>query len=185
MRLINTPVSYGLVSIILHWSIAILMIGMIPFGWYLTQINYYHPYYHTLFSLHKSFGLLTFFLAVVNVIWYFCTTTPTLPEGTHNSEKIAAHGAHYVLLFMTIVIPLTGYFISTSEGDAVRFFGLFGVPALSAQGHEYQGISGTAHAWFGYGTAALIALHAAAALKHEFINRDGILRRMLGLKPKS
>lgn len=184
MPLKNTQSSYGLLTIVLHWSIALLIIGMIPFGWYLTQITYYHPYYHTLFSLHKSLGLLTFFLAILNVAWYVFNPSPKLPLDTKTWEKWAAHSAHFVLLVMMIVIPITGYYISTADGDAVGFFGLFQVPALNAQGHEYQDVAGIAHAWLGYGTAALVALHAAAALKHEFINKDGILRRMLGLRTK-
>lgn len=184
MTIKNTKTAYGWVTILLHWTLAVLILGLIPMGWYITTIDYYHPYYHQLFALHKSFGILTLALAIFNIIWFLFNQLPILPAHMRPIEKLAAHSMHYVLLFMMICIPMTGYFISTSEGEGIVFFGLFQLPALLKNGHGYADLFGQLHAWLGYGMLALVAMHAGAALKHEFINKDGLLRRMFGGKAR-
>src|SRR5437868_12142887 len=183
-KLINTPTTYGIITILLHWMLAILIIFMIGLGWYITTINYYHPYYHKLFTLHKSLGILTFLIALVNVIWFIANTKPDLPSNMSKWEIFAANSAHILLLFLTLLIPITGYFISTAEGASIQVFDWFEVPALFKQGHGYENLAGKVHAWLGYGTAGLVGIHALAALKHEFLNKDGTLRRMLGIRVK-
>lgn len=184
MLLKNTREYYGFIGILLHWSIALLMIGLIGLGWYLTTINYYHPYYHLLFLIHKSFGMITLILAVFNLLWYIFNPKPKLPSGLRPIEKIAAHLMHNLLFLLTIVMPITGYFLSTSKGDGISIFNWFTVPALYEGGHPWAKLFGELHFWIGYTTATLIIFHALAAFKHEFINKDGLLRRMLGIKTK-
>jgi cytochrome b561 len=77
-----------------------------------------------------------------------------------------------------LLIPATGYIISTSAGDGISMFGWFEVPALLPAGETVRDIAIELHYWLAYGTAALVVIHAAAAVKHQFIDRDGTLRRM-------
>ena len=181
MQLKNTTDSYGGITISLHWIIAILMIGLIILGWYLTTISYYHTYYHTLFLTHKSLGMITLILAVFNLTWYIVNPKPKLPNTISRLEKIAAHTMHDILFLLTIALPITGYFMSTAKGTGITIFNWFTVPPFSKTGHQWGEFAGSMHFWLGYSTAILVVLHALAALKHEFINKDGILRRMLGL----
>lgn len=175
----NTSQRYGIITIALHWSIALLIISLIGLGWYITTITYYHPYYHQLFTLHKSLGLLAFALAFMNTLWYLLSVKPSYPPTIKPFEIFAAKCAHLLLLAFMLSVPVSGYFISTATGDGVSFFDWFTVPGKS---HRYAQQAGLAHAWLAYGMAAIICIHILAALKHEFIHKDGILRRMLGLK---
>lgn len=179
MSLKNTTKNYGIMTKILHWLIAILILTLISLGWYITTINYYHPYYPQLFRLHKSLGIITFFFAVINLIWYFTNISPALPPQMKTWEIVAAKSTHLILLLLTILMPISGYFISTAAGEGIQVFNLFQIPALFAHGHPYENLAGKVHYWLGYSMAGLVAIHALAALKHEFWNKDNTLKRML------
>jgi len=180
MLIKNTSERYGAVAIILHWIIAVLIIGLILLGWYMTTIDYYHKWYHTCFFLHKAFGILVIKLVVVDIFWLAINKTPNLPTHMKAYEVIAAKITHVLLIMMMILMPITGYFISTAAGDGIDFFNLYTFPNLLAGSHEYGEIAGKLHEYLGYFTAGLIVLHVLAALKHQFINKDNLLRRMLG-----
>lgn len=183
LKIKNTSEAYGLVSIMTHWLLALLMIFMLGLGWYITTINYYHPNYHFLFDLHRSLGVITFVVAFFHLVWFI---TNKLPRHDHLNqfEQYASKIMHWCLIIMTLLIPMSGYLLSTSAGDAVSVFGLFTIPALWQQGHPYEELTGKIHAILGYTTMGLVGLHVAAALKHAIINHDGILGRMLGRTPK-
>ncbi|KTC84848.1 cytochrome b [Legionella brunensis] len=76
-------------------------------------------------------------------------------------------------------LPITGWLITSAAGLSASFFGLFTLPSLIIPNEELRAIFEEIHEWLAYGLIALLALHTAAALKHHFINRDDILRRMI------
>ena len=80
---------------------------------------------------------------------------------------------------MMVLIPLTGYLVSTSEGEGIDLWGWFTVPAVVVAGEGLRDLAIETHYWCAYGTLAIAAVHAAAAVKHQFLDRDGTLRRML------
>jgi cytochrome b561 len=93
-------------------------------------------------------------------------------------ERLAARSTHVVFLLMIVLIPSTGYLISTSAGDSIMIFEWFEVPALFAISTDTRDWAISIHYWLAYGVALLVLLHAAA-IKHQFADRDGALRRML------
>jgi cytochrome b561 len=94
-------------------------------------------------------------------------------------EKLAARSAHLLFYGFMIVMPLTGWLMSSAAGLQVSFFGLFLLPNLIGPDPSVMHLLKEVHQWLGYSLIALIGLHSAAALKHHFINKDDVLRRMV------
>jgi len=107
------------------------------------------------------------------------STPPPLGDTLTSLERVGARSVHRMLLALMFIIPITGYLITTSDGKPVDMFGLFEIPALLSVTEMVRDNSIFLHYWLAYGTIALVGLHAGAALKHQFINRDGTLRRMI------
>ena len=176
----STTDRYGAISRSLHWSIAVLMVALFALGWYMTEISYYDPWYKRAFDWHKAVGMLMFGLAAMRLIWSRLDRGPALLPETSALERFAIHSSHFLLYAMTLLIPISGYFISTAEGSGIDVFGWFEVPALLPASKGREELAGTLHYYQAYGTAYLVGLQALAALKHQFQNRDGTLSRMLG-----
>lgn len=173
----NTEHNYGLISISLHWLVALTVIGLFALGLWMVELGYYDPWYRRGPDLHKSIGILLFTVMIIRMIWRISNERP-LTEGRPLEKKLAhtVHGLLYLLLF---TLMLSGYLISTADGRAIDVFNLFSVPALFSGYENQEDIAGLVHQILAYSLIALVALHALAALKHHFIDRDQTLRRML------
>lgn len=184
MQLKNTQNQYGLVAVLLHWLVALTVIGLAILGLWMVELTYYSPYYRVAPFWHKSIGLALFGVLVFRVLWRLFNVRPAhLP--THKRWEVrlasAVHGLLYLLLF---VIVVSGYLISTAKGQGISFFDWFEVPALVSGLPQQEDNAGVVHFWAAMSVLALVALHALAALKHHVIDRDDTLRRMLGMKPR-
>lgn len=175
----NTTVKYGLVSKLLHWIIAWLIIGLIGLGWWMVGLNYYDKWYYQGLELHRVIGIIAFFMATLFLLWKIISPSPALQTSLGVYEKRTAHTVHLILLVGMFVMPVTGYVISISSGSGFTFFNLFYVPALIPISESIRDLAITLHYYFAYGAAAIVVLHAAAALKHQFIDKKGTLKRML------
>lgn len=180
----NTANDYGLIAQGLHWSVAMLILGLIGMGWWMVDLDYYDAWYHQAPALHKALGLVALALAATRVIWAISDRPPRLVAALHAWERLGATLAHHSLYVLTLVVPVTGYLISTARGEAIDIFGWMEVPALLPAAAGREEWAGMVHAWLAYATLALVTLHAVAAIKHQFIDRNGTLRRMAGI-PKS
>lgn len=165
---------HGRFSACLHWAIAALFFGLVALGAWMTELGYYHPYYHTALLWHRTLGLALFVLAAAKVI---CARRVDR-AGLRRWEWIAARIVHCLLFALLFAVPVSGYVVSTSAGNAAELAGGFSVPALFAVSDSLREFAILLHYWAGYGGAALALLHAAAALKHHFIDKNDILRRM-------
>ena len=179
MLIKNTLSRFGLFSKLLHWSIAILIIGLIWLGWYMVDLTYYDKWYNDSLHYHKSLGMLALALALVKIGWQWHTPAPGPVAGLKTWEKASAKVMHYVLWGMMLLIPVTGYLISTSAGKPIQLFNWFELPAIVDVDEELRELAIDVHFYLAYATLFLVAGHAGAALKHHFINRDNTLRRML------
>lgn len=176
----NTKESFGLVSKSLHWIMALLLIGLFSVGLYMTSLDYYDALYHTLPWWHKSVGLLTVFLLVTRFIWKRSNPTPK-PLITHKPwEVFLAHFIQTLFYFMILLIGISGYFIATAKGKGIEFFNLFEIPAITAELEEGRAdFIGEIHEIMAILLAVFVVLHALAALKHHFIDKDITLKRMI------
>jgi len=179
MRLGNTSHQYGAMSKVLHWWVALLILGLIWLGWYMVDLSYYDPWYNMALGTHKSFGLVVPGLALSTLFWNLYSRPPTEVPTLRRWERIAAPIVHRLLYFMMIAIPLSGYLISTSEGASVSLFGWIDIPASYVASESIRDLLIKIHAYAAYTTGILACGHGLAALKHHFIDRDATLRRMI------
>ena len=175
----NTTSRFGLPSKLLHWLIAALILGLTWLGWYMVDLTYYDKWYNASLHYHKSLGLLVLALGLVKIGWQWHTPAPGAVAGMKTWEKAGAKVMRYVLWGMILLIPVTGYLISTSAGKPVQLFNWFELPALVDVGEELRELAIDVHFYLAYSTLFLVIGHAGAALKHHFINRDETLKRML------
>ena len=175
----NTLSRFGLFSKLLHWLIAILILGLIWLGWYMVDLTYYDKWYNDSLHYHKSLGILALALALVKIGWQCHTPAPGPVAGLKTREKAGAKVMHYVLWGMMLLIPVTGYLISTSAGKPIQLFNWFELPAIVDVDEQLRELAIDVHFYLAYATLFLVAGHAGAALKHHFINGDDTLRRML------
>lgn len=180
----NSSTHYGYLAQLLHWLLGLLILGLIGMGWWMVGLGFYDPWYHRAPELHKTLGMLALVLAVLRIGWAISERPPGLVESLHAWEKLAATAAHHLLYLVTLAIPVTGYLISTARGEGIDLYGWWEVPALLPAEKGREEWAGVLHAYLAYGTLALVGLHASAALKHQFIDRNGTLRRMLGPQVK-
>lgn len=177
MQIQNSQDGYGAVTITLHWLMAILIIALLIVGLYMAdlpigieKLKFY--------GWHKEFGILVLMLVIVRLIWRLDNVTPSLALLPW-WEKLAARSMHWAFYGFMFAMPITGWLMSSAAGLPVSFFGLFTFPTLISPNENIMKLLQETHEWLGYGLIAAILGHTAAALKHHFIDKDNILRRML------
>ena len=179
MLIRNTSDQFGLVAKLIHWVIAVLILGLIWLGWYMVDLTYYDTWYNASLTAHRSLGMIVLGLALFKVAWLMFSPTPeplpTLKDWEHQSSKLV----HWIVFVSMFVIPITGYVISTSEGAAVPIFDWFDLPALFVASETTRDLAIDIHYYVAYAILAVVFVHAGAAFKHQFINDDGTLKRML------
>ena len=159
-----------------HWTIAVLVIVNILIGLFHESLL---DGVRAAMPLHKSIGLLVLVLTLGRIGWRLTHRPPPLPAEMKGWEKSAAHIAHWALYALMLLLPLTGWLLVSNmrRPAPLAWFGLFQVPLLPVS----RGVAGAAHqahGVLGYLMAALVVLHVAAALRHHFLLRDPVLRRM-------
>ncbi len=172
---------YDPVAVTLHWVIAISIIVMIPLGLYMDKFPISIRF--DAFALHKSIGIMVLSLSIFRLIWRFMNPPPPLPASMSCAEKCLANAAHWGLYFLMVAMPLTGWLmVSASPKYPTVFFWMAEVPFIpmppGIDPKETHDMFQTYHLYLAYGAIALITAHVAAALKHHFINHDGVLLRM-------
>lgn len=174
----NTEISYGCVAKTLHWLIALGIISLLTVGLYMTGLEK-GEFRGQVYGVHKATGILILVLVVVRIIWRNMNVQPKLPADIPAYQKFAAHFLHYNLYVLMLLIPLSGWTMSSAGGHPVSFYGLFTVPPLVGEDKELGGLAREAHWILAYIIIALISLHILAALYHHFIVKDEVLKRML------
>jgi cytochrome b561 len=170
---------YTTTAIALHWLIAVLVVGAFTLGLVMTDIPGFSPAKLRYYAWHKWAGVTVLLLAVLRLLWRLKHRPPALPPGMPAWQRGAAHGLHHLLYVLIFAVPLSGYFYTLAAGFPVVYFGLFQLPVLIAKNPALADTLKTVHYWLTMTLAALVALHVLAALKHQLIDRDGTMRRML------
>jgi len=176
MGLRNSPTTYGLVSKLLHWSIALNIFTLLGLGLYIknTKITYDMIY---LFGWHKSLGLLTFTLILLRVIWLFASSPPD-PLGADGWQKKAAHLAHRSFYLLIVAMPVSGWIASSASGLPMDFLGLFPIPAIAPENEQLETVMFAVHGVVSKLLIFLLIVHIGAAFQRQFVKRDGTLRRI-------
>ena len=176
---------YDPVAVSLHWTIAVLILCMLPLGFFMGDLPISIRF--DAYAVHKSIGITILALSLFRLIWRFLNPPPLLPTGMSALEVFLAKAAHWGLYFLMIAMPLTGWLmVSASKKYPTVYFWMGEVPFIpmpvGLDGKATSHLFGGYHYWLAYGAIALITLHVVAALKHHFVNRDAVLRRMLPMR---
>jgi cytochrome b561 len=181
MQIRNTLLRYGAVAQLLHWLIVGLIITQFALASKADDLPL-GPAKIAVLAQHKSFGMTIFMLAVVRVLWRLANPVPGLPVAMPAWQRMAAHASHLALYGLILVTPLVGWTMSSARNFPVSWFGLFTFPDLVQPDRARYEFLHDAHEALAMSILVIAALHAAAALKHHFIDRDDVLRRMLPMR---
>lgn len=174
----NSKSSYGWMAIVLHWLMAAGVFFLFGLGLYMVELTYYDTWYRGSLELHKSLGLVLLFVWLGRMTWRIANESPAM-AGTRIEKKIA-HVVHLLLYFLMLALMITGYLISTADGRGIEVFSLLEVPAITSISFENQeDIAGDIHWALAWTLMTLVVMHAVAAIKHQFVNKDGTLMKMI------
>ncbi|WP_286999344.1 MULTISPECIES: cytochrome b [Comamonas] len=173
---------YTLPAIALHWLLAAGLIGLLVFGWYMVDLPF-SPTKLKYYNWHKWAGVTILLLSVLRLLWRMTHRPPALPTAMAAAmprwQQLAHHGVHHLLYALFFAVPLIGWAYSSAAGFPIVWFGVWQLPDFVAANPALAEAIKPWHMISAYTLVALIALHIAAALKHQLIDRDGLLRRML------
>jgi cytochrome b561 len=155
-----------------------LILAQFALGW-LASTWQPSPTKLDLFVWHKSTGMLIFALVLLRLLWRLRHPAPALPADMPGWERGAAHASHALLYLIMIAMPLTGWITNSAAGIPLRIYWLIPVPAIAGTDEHTADLAAFAHFSLGLAFAALLVLHVAAALRHHFVRRNDVLKRML------
>lgn len=176
----NTPARYGMVSVLLHWLVALAVFGLFALGFWMVGLSYYDPWRQSAPDLHKSIGILLFSVMLLRVLWRLFNPAPAALSSHSQLTRLASKLGHGVLYLGLFGVMISGYLISTADGRGIEVFGLFSVPATLTGIPQQEDIAGAIHEYLAWGLVIFAGLHGLAAFKHHFIDRDSTLLRMFG-----
>lgn len=180
-----SPTHYTGVAKFLHWAIAILIIMMLVFG---QGFDDPKTEAEMAFSLrgHSTLGFTAIGLILLRILWRIGHPTPKLPETVSPLQAKASKLSHLLLYALMIYVPMMGLYTAAAHEMAVMPFGAFDLrEALSFLGNDNFEGRRFLHEIGTWLLIALLAVHIAAAFLHQFIQKDGVLGRMLPGKSKS
>jgi cytochrome b561 len=157
---------------------ALLVLGLLAIGLYMTGLRL-SPEKLQLYSWHKWAGVTVFLLAIVRVAWRLVRRPPALPSHMSGPARLAAHAGHGLLYLLLFAIPLSGWLMSSAKGFQTVWFGVLPLPDLIGKDRDLGDLLQTVHWYLNLLLMAAVAAHVAAALKHHFLDRDDVLKRML------
>ena len=173
----NTTRSWGSLSKAFHWLIVLLIINQ----WWIADRAEELKGLAKLEALawHKSFGMTILMLAVLRLIWRLANPTPDLTTETKPWERVLARISHVLLYALIFAMPLTGWMMSSAKNYPVSWFRQFQFPDLVAPAEQtFQQMHDLHHLLFSV-LVCVALLHIAGALKHHFIDKNDVLKRML------
>ena len=178
MRAGNTNAEWGAVSKLLHWLMAVGVIAAAAIALISEDLSSSRQRYEWM-VYHKSIGLTLLGLLLLRLAWRLSNPTPAMPAGLPVWQHWAAKFSHGLLYLLLLWMPITGWLAHSASGLPLKWFGLYRVPGLIEKDSGAKHLAEDLHGIGAWVLAVLFALHVAAALKHHFIDRDNVLRRML------
>ena len=177
MSIRSTTNAWGVLARVLHWGMLVLYAGLIGVGYYMSDLPM-SAAKMKIYALHKSVGVLMLLLVVLRVLWRWMDRRPSIAPTAAWQQRIATVvvGGLYLLMF---ALPLTGWAYNSAAGFPLRWFNVYNLPALMEASPTLKVWMKEAHETGAVIFMAVIGLHALAALKHHFIDRDQTLLQML------
>jgi len=177
-RHMTTSSAYSKTAIALHWIMAIFIFAVFPLGVYMHELPP-SPARTELYQYHKWIGLTVLSFATIRLLWRMSHRPPTLPASISRWQQKISHSVHHALYLLLILIPLSGWMMSSAKGYPTIWFNLIALPDLVGKDKFLADFFQETHEILNFTLLGLVVLHILAALKHHFFDRDGILARML------
>jgi cytochrome b561 len=177
--LLNTRVNYGWVAKLLHWLVAVTVFSLFGLGFWMVDLGYYDSWNKLAPHYHKSIGILLVVIMLFRVAWRCFNVRPDSSKALTQREQKLSHGVHITLYVAIFLMFLTGYLISTADNRGIDVFDWFTVPALGAFFENQEDIAGNIHEWLSCSLIGLAVIHLLAALKHHYVDKNDVLKRML------
>ena len=169
--------TYSKASILLHWAIALIVMLMLMLSFFLDEVP--KPFQSSAYMLHKSFGLTVLFLMIVRILWIMHKGRPTLPVTVPVWEQRFSRFVQYSFYLLLLAEPLCGWIMSMAGGRIPVYFGLYPMPLPIESNKALATLMKQSHKTIAWCLITLLILHIAGALKHHFIDKDTVLKRML------
>ncbi|MGJ8694593.1 MAG: cytochrome b [Thalassotalea sp.] len=175
----NTHDKYGLISKLVHWLSAFVIIGLYILGKWMEDLDYYSEWYRLAPNWHKSIGIILLLLTIFRIVWKLKVGSPA-PISSHSINiKRATKIGHNLIYISLITAMCSGYLISTADGRAIEVFSWFSIPSMGELFSNQEDIAGAIHEQATNAVILLAIIHVLGALKHHFIDKDKTLIRML------
>ena len=176
------PTRYTPLAKLFHWLLAVAIVGVFCVGVYMDGLPF-SPQKLKLINWHKWAGMSILILSVLRLLWRLTHRPPELPAKALATmpgwQRVAHHGAHGLMYVLFFAVPLIGWAYSSAAGFPIVLFGMLPLPDLLSVNKELAEAIKPLHKLSAYALAALVVVHVAAVIKHQFIDRDGLLTRML------
>ena len=167
---------YSLPAIALHWVLAVAIVGAFSLGAYMTDLPF-SPTRLKLYNWHKWAGVCILALSALRLLWRL-SHRPPADVAMPTWQARAAHATHIAFYVLFFAVPLVGWAYSSAAGFPIVLFGVLPLPDFVQPNREWAEAIKPLHGTLAWSLAALVLLHVAAALKHQFIDKDGLLNRM-------
>jgi cytochrome b561 len=168
---------YSGIAIALHWLLALAIVGSFCVGVYMADLPF-SPTRLKLYNWHKWAGITILTLSALRLLWRL-THRPPADVPMPRWQQLAAHATHHLLYLLFFAVPLVGWAYSSAAGFPVVVFGLIPLPDFVPVSKPLAETLKEAHELLAWAMAVLVVLHVAGAVKHQLIDRDGLLARML------
>ncbi|MDT8992427.1 cytochrome b [Curvibacter sp. APW13] len=177
----SSATRYSTTAVVLHWVLGLALVGLFVVGTYMTDLPF-SPTRLKLYNWHKWAGVTVLILSVVRLLWRLTHPAPALPQSMTAAmpqwQHRAYHATHAALYALFFVVPLIGWAYSSAAGFPIVLFGVLPLPDFVAADKALAELIKPWHEISALILAGLVLLHVAAALKHHFIDKDGLLDRM-------
>lgn len=173
--------NYTRTAVALHWLMALGLLCAFAVGHYMHDLPL-SPAKLKIYSWHKWAGVTLFMLMLIRFGWRLTHRPPALPDSIPPLQQMAASALHYALYFLMFAIPLTGWLMSSAKGFQTVYFGVLPLPDLVPKNKELGETLAEIHESLNLGMALLVLAHVAAAIKHQVVDKDGVLLRMMPWK---
>ncbi|MGH1540946.1 MAG: cytochrome b [Arenicella sp.] len=160
---------YNGLARVLHWGSAVAIVALFALGSWMVELDYEHAWYEVFFYYHEGIGILAAILIAFRLFWRLITSQP----------KLCSKSAHMSMYGLCIAIFVSGYLIPTANGRSIVVFNWFLVSALGSFHHLQADITGMLHFGLAAVLISLVSLHAIAACKHHFLDKNNTLKKML------
>jgi cytochrome b561 len=178
MTIRNTTARWGHVSQFLHWLIVVLLIVQVTLASIADDLPLGMKKLAML-ARHKSVGITILGLAVLRLLWRWMNPTPALPDTLKPYERVLANLTHAGLYIVLFAMPLSGWMMSSARGFPVSWFGFIQLPDLVTKNKSVYDAMLETHETLAWVLYVIVGLHVLAALKHHFVLKDHVLKRML------